>query len=98
MDWLSIAVAWGPALPTLYIVWRAFKKLVYRTVTKEFREMRRLALLHERRAEQRHKAHMRAQKCLCNALTSGKACKHQKKTAPDARPGTRKRSRGSKVT
>lgn len=78
MDWQTLAMAWGPAIPILCVLLKAHWDLVYKTMPNGFKRLHEDIEHQCADSERRHEEHMRLQRKLLRAIQVG-ACRSANK-------------------
>ena len=65
MDWSSLALAWGPAIPILVVMLKAHHDVIYKVFPNAIKEIRREIKEGAKRADRRHREHVALQEKLC---------------------------------
>lgn len=78
MDWQTLAMAWGPAIPILMVLLKAHWDLVYKTMPAGFKRLHEDIEHQCEDSERRHTEHMRLQKKLLRAIQES-ACRMSKR-------------------
>lgn len=69
MDWMTLAAAWGPAFPVLFVLLKAHYDVIYKVFPNGIREIKNAIQDGNRKSAARHREHIAWQKRVVELLT-----------------------------
>lgn len=80
MEWEKFVWTWGPAAPVIILLGKVLWDLVYKTIPRGFREIRRAMESFEKSATRRHNEHMEAMRVLRDEIHTNRGSSRSRRT------------------